>query len=150
MPHTTEHTPKVLTRSVNNYARESSRKRQQHDRHTHTHRHTPTQRRFVQNLFSRRCEGCTYRTSQMRSYRELDFLHHANTSMGVRWDNTFFFSDSQLNSYNKTFWFQVQVHNSVTQGRWLGAQSGLVNVCKADKIKNLKKLHLWRSLSLTV
>jgi len=70
MPHVTEHTPKVWTRSVNPYARESSREKRQQDRH----------RRIAQNHFSWRFEGCT---SQIRSYLEVDFLHDANTSIDM-------------------------------------------------------------------
>jgi len=42
MPHVTEHTPKVSTRSVNPYTRESSREKRQQDRRSdrQTHRHT--------------------------------------------------------------------------------------------------------------
>ena len=72
MPHVSEHTPKVSTRLVNPYARESSREKRQQDRQTH--------RRIVQNHFSRRFEGCT---SQIRSYLEVDFLHDANTSIDM-------------------------------------------------------------------
>jgi len=76
MPHVSEHTPKVSTRLVNPYARESSREKRQQDRQTH--------RRIVQNHFSRRFEGCT---SKIRSYLEVDFLHDANTSIDleVKW-----------------------------------------------------------------
>ena len=63
MPHVTEHTPKVSTRSVDFYAHESSRGKRQQDRRT--------DRRIVQNHFSRRFEGCT---PQIRSYLEVDFL----------------------------------------------------------------------------
>jgi len=69
MPHITEHAPKVSTRSVYPYARESLRKRIQQDRQTHT------RRRFVQNHFSRRFEGCT---SQIQPYLKFDFLLDAN------------------------------------------------------------------------
>jgi len=61
MPHITERAPKVSTRSVYPYARESLRKKLQQDRQTH--------RRVVQNHFSRRFEGST---SQIRSYVKLD------------------------------------------------------------------------------
>jgi len=74
MPHVTEHTPKVSTRSVKPYACESSREKWQQDRQTDTHF------RIVQNHFSRRFEGCT---SQIRSYLEVDFLHDANTSIDM-------------------------------------------------------------------
>jgi len=67
MPQTTEHAPKVSTRSVNPYARESSREKRQQETH----------RRIVQKHFSRRFEGCT-----SRSYLGEDFVHDANTSMG--------------------------------------------------------------------
>jgi len=76
MPHVTEHTPKVSTRSVNPYARESLREKRQQDRQTDRH----TDRRIVQNHFSRRFEGCA---SQIRSYLEVDFLHDANTSIDM-------------------------------------------------------------------
>ena len=72
MPHETEHTPTVSTRSVNPYARESSREKRQQDRQTH--------RRTVQNHFPRRFEGCI---SQIRSYLEVDFLHDAGTSIDM-------------------------------------------------------------------
>jgi len=72
MPHETEHTPTVSTRSVNPYARESSREKRQQDRQTH--------RRTVQNHFPRRFEGCI---SQIRSYLEVDFLDDANTSIDM-------------------------------------------------------------------
>jgi len=72
MPYITEHATTVSTRSVNPYARESSREKRQQDRHTHTD--------IVQNHFSRRFEGCT---SQIRSYLKLDFLHDANTSIDM-------------------------------------------------------------------
>ena len=88
MPHVTEHTPKVSTRSVKPYACESSREKRQQDRQTarqtdrrtdrQTDRHT--HRRIVQNHFSRRFGGCT---SQIRSYFEVDFLHDANTSIDM-------------------------------------------------------------------
>ena len=39
-----------------------------------------TDRRIVQNHFSRRFEGCA---SQIRSYHEVDFLHDANTSIDM-------------------------------------------------------------------
>ena len=65
MPHVTEHTSEVLTRSVNPYARGSSREKRQQERQTD--RQTDTHRRIVQNPFSRRFEGCT---SQIRSYLE--------------------------------------------------------------------------------
>jgi len=83
MPHVTEHTPKVSTRSVNPSARESSREKRQQDRQTDKQ----TNRRIVQNHFSRRFEGCTY---QSRSYLEVDFLHDANTSidMEVKYNKT--------------------------------------------------------------
>ena len=84
MPHVTEHTPKVPTRSVNSYACESSREKRQQDRQTarQTDRQTDrqTHRRLVQNHFSRRFGGCT---SQIRSYLEVDFLHDANTSIDM-------------------------------------------------------------------
>ena len=72
MPHVTEHTPKVSSRSVKPYACESSREKRQQDRQT--------DRRIVQNHFSRRFGGCT---SQIRSYLEVDFLHDANTSIAM-------------------------------------------------------------------
>ena len=80
MPHVTEHTSKVLTRSVKPYARESSREKRQQDRRTDRQTDTHTHRRIVQNHFSRRFEGCT---SQIRSYLEVDFLHDANTSIDM-------------------------------------------------------------------
>ena len=76
MPHVAKHTPKVSTRSVQPYACESSREKRQQDRQTARQTH----RRIVQNLFSRRFEGCT---SQIRSYLEVDFLHDANTSIDM-------------------------------------------------------------------
>ena len=72
MSHVTKHTPKVSTRSVKPYACESSREKRQQDRQT--------DRRIVQNYFSRRFEGCT---SQIWSYLEVDFLHDANTSIDM-------------------------------------------------------------------
>jgi len=84
MPHVTEHTPKVSTRSVKPYACESSReKRQQYrrsDRPTEGRTDRHTHRRIVQNHFSRRFEGCI---SQIRCYLEVDFLHDANTSIDM-------------------------------------------------------------------
>jgi len=80
MPHVTEYTPKVLTRSVNPYARESSREKRQQDGQTdrrtdtQTNRQTHTHRGNVPNFFSRRFEGCS---SQIRPYLKLDFLHDA-------------------------------------------------------------------------
>ena len=81
MPHITEHAPKVSTWSVYPYARESLRKMIRQDRQTDNsiqfiHRKAyksivcperqtdgrtgrQTHRRVVQNLFSRRFEGCT-------------------------------------------------------------------------------------------
>jgi len=82
MPHITEHTPKVLTRSVNPYARESSRKRQEQDRQTDSHTDGLSKTTFLDVWM-------VVRTSQIRSYLELDFLHHANTSMG-HWIIRFF------------------------------------------------------------
>ena len=88
MPHVTERTPKVSTRLVKPYARESSREKRQQDK---TIRRTDrqTHRRIVQNHFSRRFEGCT---SQIRSYLEVDFFHDANTSIDMEvktltWEN---------------------------------------------------------------
>jgi len=72
MPHVTEHTLKVSTRSVKPHACESSREKRQQDRQTH--------RRIVQNHFSRRFEGCT---SRIRSYLKVDFLHYVNTSIDM-------------------------------------------------------------------
>jgi len=84
MPYITEHAPKVSTRSVNSYARESSREKRQKDRQTH--------RRVVQNHFSRRFEGCT---SQIRSYLKLNFLHDANTFIDMEvMDLNFPYKDS--------------------------------------------------------
>ena len=84
MPHVTEHTPKVSTRSVKPYACESSREKRQQDRQTEgqTDGRTDrqTHRQIVQNHFSRRFGGCT---SQIRSYLEVDFLHDANTSIDM-------------------------------------------------------------------
>jgi len=74
MPHVTEHTPKVSTRSVKPYARESSREKRQQDRRSDRQTH----RRIVQNRFSRRFVGCT---SHIRSYLEVDFSHDASTSI---------------------------------------------------------------------
>jgi len=68
MPYIAEHAPKVSTRSVYPYARETLRKRIQQDRHTNTHTH----RRVVQNHLSRRFEGCTFQT---RSYLKHDLLY---------------------------------------------------------------------------
>jgi len=76
MPHVTEHTPKVSTRSVKPYACESSREKRQQDGKTDRQTHS----RIVQNHFSRRFGGCT---SQIRSYLEVDFLHDANTSIDM-------------------------------------------------------------------
>jgi len=73
-PHKTKHAPKVSTRSVIPYARESSPKNVQQDRQTH--------RRIVQNDFSRRSDVCTVPTFQIRFYLKLDFLLDANTSAG--------------------------------------------------------------------
>jgi len=78
MPHVTEHTPKVSTRSVNPYARESLREKRQQDRRSD--RRTDRHRRIVQNHFPRRFEGCT---SQIRSYLEVNFFHSANTSIDM-------------------------------------------------------------------
>jgi len=80
MPHETEHASKVSTRSVNPYARESSREKRQQVRQTDGQ----TDRRIVQNHFFRRFQDCT---SQIRSHLEVDFLHDANTSidMEVKW-----------------------------------------------------------------
>ena len=76
MPHVTEHTPKVSSRSVKPYACESSREKRQQDRQQDRQTH----RRIVQNHFSRRFGDCT---SQIRSYLEVDFLHDANTSIDM-------------------------------------------------------------------
>jgi len=76
MPHVTEHTPKVSTRSVKPYACESSREKRQQDRRSDRQ----TDRRIVQNHFSRRFEGST---SQIRSFLEVDVLHDANTSIDM-------------------------------------------------------------------
>ena len=88
MPHVTEHTPKVSTRSVKPYACESSREKRQQDReqdrqtdrHTHTHTDGLSKTTFLDVLG-------VVRTSQIRSYLEVDFLHDANTSidMEVKW-----------------------------------------------------------------
>jgi len=82
MPHVTEHTPKVSSRSVKPYACESSREKRQQDGQTarQTDRQKDTHRRIVQNHFSRRFGGCT---SQIRSYLEVEFLHDANTSIDM-------------------------------------------------------------------
>jgi len=80
MPHVTEHTPKVSTRSVKPYACESSREKRQQDRQTARQTDRHTHRRIVQNHFSRRFEGCT---SQIRSYLEVDFLHDAYASIDM-------------------------------------------------------------------
>jgi len=80
MPHVTEHTPKVSTRSVKPYARESSREKRQQDGQTVRQTDRQTHRRIVQNHFSRRFGGCT---SQIRSYLEVDVLHDANTSIDM-------------------------------------------------------------------
>jgi len=78
MPHVTEHAPEVSTRSVNPYARESSREKLQQDRQTNRQIH----RRVVQNHFSRRFEGCT---SHIQSYLKIDFLHDAITVLPLTW-----------------------------------------------------------------
>ena len=83
MPHVTEHTPKVSTRSVKPYACESSREKRQQDRRPDRQTH----RRIVQNHFSRRFGGCT---SQIRSYLEVDFLHDANTSIDMEVIRTYY------------------------------------------------------------
>jgi len=81
MPHVTEHTPKVSTRLVNPYARESSQEKRQQVRWSdrRTDRQTDTQTDCPKPL-SRRFEGCT---SQIRSYLEVDVLHDANTSIDM-------------------------------------------------------------------
>ena len=85
MPHVTEHTPKVSTRSVKSYACESSREKRQQDRRTDgTDRHTGltgTQTDYPKLLFS--TFWGLYSTSQIRSYLEVDFLHDANTSIDM-------------------------------------------------------------------
>jgi len=83
MPHVTEHTPKVSTRSVNPYPRESSREKRQQDRRSdrqtdgRTDRDTQTDCR--KPLFS------TFRGLYIpnRSYLKVDFLHDANTSIDM-------------------------------------------------------------------
>jgi len=87
MPHITEHAPKVSTRSVNPYARESLREKLQQDRQT-ADRQIHTHRRVVQNHFSRRFEYCT---SQIRSNLKLHFLYDANTSIDMEVIPTFKF-----------------------------------------------------------
>jgi len=152
MPHITQHTTKVLTgftRSVNPYARESPRKRQQQDRQTLTHTQTLTHRRIVQNHFSQRFEHALYAyvpyipnpvTSQTRFFAPFQHFH------GIL-DNTFF-RILRLTHTTKLFDYRyVQVHHSATQGRWAGALSRLVTFVELTKIKT-KKLYLWRSLSL--
>ena len=54
MPHVTEHTPKVPTRSINLHARESLREKRQQDGRTvrQTGRQTDTQTDCLQLLFS--------------------------------------------------------------------------------------------------
>jgi len=69
MFHIPEHIPKVSSRSVHPYARESSRQKRQTGGQTVT--------RICQNHFSRRFDGCI---SQIRPYLKLDFLHDDNTS----------------------------------------------------------------------
>jgi len=76
MPHVTEHAPKVSTRSVNPYARESSREKLQQDRHTHTHSDGLSKTTFLDVL---KVIG----PSQIRSYLKLDFLHDAITSIDM-------------------------------------------------------------------
>jgi len=73
MPYISKHAPKVSTRSVNPYARESSREKRQQDTHTNTETGCP------KPLF-RRFEGFTF---EIRSYLKLDFLHDANTSVDM-------------------------------------------------------------------
>ena len=71
MPHITEHAPKVLTRPANPYAREGSPQKRQQD--------GQTDRRIVQNhFFDVLNKACS---SQIRPYREFDFLLDANISM---------------------------------------------------------------------
>jgi len=73
MPYITEHIPKVSSRSVDPYARESSRQKRQTGGQTDT--------RIGQNHFSRRFDGCI---SQIRSYLKLDFLHDNKTSRDMK------------------------------------------------------------------
>jgi len=76
MPDITQHAPKVSTRSVDPYARESSREKRQRDRHTDGLSKTT----FLD-------------TFQIRSYLEIDFLRDAYTSMGhgSNDQNTYYF-----------------------------------------------------------
>jgi len=76
MPHITEHAPKVSTRSVEPYARESSRKKLQTDTQTHTYKQTHTQTDCRKPLFSR------FRLLHISL--ELNFSHDANTL--ISWD----------------------------------------------------------------
>ena len=78
MPHVTEHTSKISTRSVKPYACESSREKRQQDRQTA--RQTDTQTDCAKPLFS---TFWGLYTSQIRSYLEVDFLHDANTSIDM-------------------------------------------------------------------
>ena len=92
MPHVTQHTPKVSTRSVEPYACESSRKKRQQDRRsgrqTDGRTDRQTHRRIVQNHFSRRFGGCT---SQIRSLSRSRFFarcqyfhwHGSNTDFHI-------------------------------------------------------------------
>jgi len=70
MPHMTEHAPKVSTRSVNPYARESSWKKLQQVRRTDRHTGGLT--------------TATFLDVSIVTNPVLSFLHNANTSMGHR------------------------------------------------------------------
>jgi len=71
MPHVTEHTPKVSTRSVKPYACESSR---ESDSKTDRHTDGLSKTTFLDVLRV---------VPQIRSYLEVDFLHDANTSIDM-------------------------------------------------------------------
>jgi len=151
MPHVTEQVPKISTRLTltppwefagKATARQTGRQAHRHTQthtlthiHTHTDTHTHTETDCPKPLFATFWRLLSpYRASQIRSYREVDFLHHANTSMG---HGIIRFSGFFLKLIQQNFLILgTSTHSSATQGNWAGAQSGLVNVCTADKIKN--------------
>ena len=68
MAHVTEHTPKVSTRSINPYARESSREKRQQDGRTDRQTDGLSKTTFLDVLRVVQCP------SQIRSYLEVDFF----------------------------------------------------------------------------
>jgi len=74
MSYVTEHTPRVSTRSVKPYARESSREKRKQDRRTDGHTDGLSKTTFLDVLRV---------VNTQSGYLEVDFLHDANTSIDI-------------------------------------------------------------------